>query len=58
MQAVVDEFSGCHFGDMRLVKRAQNLAASISENPELSIHAACGSANDSKAAYRFCELPT
>ena len=53
MLAMTDEFNGCDFGDYRLVKRAKNLASTISENPELSIHAACGSSKDSKAAYRF-----
>ncbi|MFW7377842.1 MAG: IS4 family transposase [Oligoflexus sp.] len=53
MVAVACEFNGCNFGDSRLVKRAQILSSSISRNPELSIHAACASSKDSKAAYRF-----
>jgi hypothetical protein len=34
MLAVADEFEDCHFGDLRLAKRVQALASSISENPE------------------------
>ena len=33
MLAVADEFEDCHFGDLRLTKRVQALASSISENP-------------------------
>lgn len=55
MLAVESEFHGCEFGDKRLNKRVKNLASTISENPETSLHAACGSATDSKAAYRFLQ---
>lgn len=49
------EFEGCEFGDKRLTRRVTNLADSLSENPELSINAACGSFAASKAAYRFLQ---
>ncbi len=57
MLSVMDELSGCDFKDQRLTQRAMSLATSIAENPELSIHAACGSAIESKAAYRFFQNP-
>lgn len=55
MLSVADEFDTCDFNDKRLKKRLITLASTFSENPELSIHAACGSAVESKAAYRFFE---
>lgn len=48
-----NEFKTCDFGDKRLTSRIIQLANSISENPECSINAACGSFAASKAAYRF-----
>ena len=53
MIAIASEFSSCEFNDLRLTKRAQKLSEQIANNPDNSIHAACGSAADSKAAYRF-----
>jgi len=53
MVSVTDEFDGCDFGDKRLNSRLSKLSKSMSENPELSINAACGSFDQSKAAYRF-----
>lgn len=53
MIAIEDEFETCRFTDLRLRKRAKKLSESIVNNPTLSIHAACGSVTDSKAAYRF-----
>ncbi len=50
---IVAELSGCEFGDRRLTSRVISLSTLISENPELSINAACGSFDQSKAAYRF-----
>ena len=58
MSVVMDEFNGCEFGDRRLTQRAKSLAKTLSENPEISIHAACGSAIESKAAYRFIQNDT
>jgi hypothetical protein len=51
------EFAYCDLDDRRLNKRLVKLMESISENPELSINAACGSFADSKAAYRFFQNP-
>ena len=48
-----DELRNCDFGDKRLTQRVMSLADTISENPECSINAACGSFAASKAAYRF-----
>lgn len=53
--SLADEFDGCEFGDKRLLRRVVSLAESISENPEASINAACGSFAASKAAYRFLQ---
>jgi hypothetical protein len=53
MLKIKNELKGCDFKDERLTKRAMLLATVLSENPELSIHTACGSAIESKAAYRF-----
>jgi len=52
---IVDEFASCDFGDKRLDSRLKSIAKTFSENPELSIHAACGSASESKGAYRFLQ---
>ena len=54
---LADEFTSCSLSDQRLTKRLINLVESISENPELSINAACGSFAASKAAYRFLQNP-
>lgn len=55
LSLLADEFKDCMFGDKRLARRVVNLANSISENPETSINAACGSFAASKAAYRFLQ---
>jgi hypothetical protein len=51
------EFGSCDLPDQRLTKRLIGLMETISENPELSINAACGSFAASKAAYRFLQNP-
>lgn len=53
--SVSSEFDKLNLGDKRLTARAAMLASAISENPETSINAACGSFSASKAAYRFFE---
>jgi hypothetical protein len=53
LKSVADELRNCNFGDKRLTKRAMSLGDSVSQNPEYSINAACGSFSASKAAYRF-----
>lgn len=53
MLHIEDELKKCDFNDKRLTERAALLGKTFSENPELSINAACGSAEESKAAYRF-----
>src|SRR3989338_4008129 len=53
--SLADELSNCKFGDKRLTSRVISLCTSISENPELSINSACGSFEQSKAAYRFLD---
>ncbi len=53
--SVSSEFDKLDLGDKRLTARAAMLASSISENPETSINAACGSFSANKTAYRFFE---
>jgi len=50
-----DELSGCDFGDARLTARLIKVASAISDHPETSINAACGSFADSKGAYRLLQ---
>lgn len=47
------EFSGADFGDLRLGKRLIQLAKKLADNPMASIPQACGSRDETKAAYRF-----
>jgi len=47
------EFAGCDFADVRLTNRVIALADTLRQNPQESINMACGSAKQSKAAYRF-----
>jgi len=55
MWAIANEFDRCEFGDSRLTNRVKIMSTAIAENPETSLHAACGSAAESKAAYRFLQ---
>lgn len=57
LRSLASEFVTCNLSDQRLTNRLINLVESISENPELSINAACGSFAASKAAYRFFQNP-
>lgn len=47
------EFSGIRWGDRRLEKRFVETAEKLSKQPLDSIHKACGSWADTKAAYRL-----
>lgn len=56
MNSIVStEFEKCEFGDSRLTQRIMKLADTIRNNPQTSINAACGSFDQSKAAYRLFE---
>jgi hypothetical protein len=55
MWAIANEFDRCEFGDSRLTNRVKIMSTAIAENPQMSLHAACGSAAESKAAYRFLQ---
>lgn len=47
------ELMGAELGDIRLGERLVRIAERLSERPEASIPQACGSAAETKAAYRF-----
>ena len=53
MDWVIEELANLSFGDKRLNKRAQSLLSKLSRNATDSIPAACSSAAETKAAYRF-----
>jgi len=53
--SVAVEFQGCEFGDKRLTTRLMKFSNTIRESPQTSINAACGSFDQSKAAYRFLQ---
>ena len=48
-----NEFSGADFGDPRLTKRLIQIAQKLANNPQASIPQACGTWEETKAAYRF-----
>jgi Transposase DNA-binding/Transposase Tn5 dimerisation domain len=47
------ELTGAELGDIRLDERLVRIVERLSERPEASIPQACGSAAETKAAYRF-----
>lgn len=49
------EFEKCKFGDSRITDRILKVANTFRNNPQTSINAACGSFDQSKAAYRLFE---
>ncbi|MDR3491573.1 MAG: IS4 family transposase [Gammaproteobacteria bacterium] len=53
MDWVIEELSNLTLGDKRLNKRAQSLLSKLSRKATDSIPAACNSAAETKAAYRF-----
>jgi len=55
MWTIANEFDRCEFGDSRRTNRVKIMSTAILENPETSLHAACGSAAKRKAAYRFLQ---
>lgn len=52
-----DEFSGCGFGDQRLVKRVVRIADAALAHPESSIPDFCGDASQAEGLYRFVGNP-
>ena len=50
---VMAELLGAELGDIRLSERLVRIVERLSERPEASIPQACGSAAETKAAYRF-----
>lgn len=53
MDWIIEELATMSLGDKRLKKRGQKVLAQLSRNATESIPAACGSAAETKAAYRF-----
>ena len=49
----LSELAGAELGDARLNDRLVRVAERLAERPEASIPQACGSAAETKAAYRF-----
>ena len=53
MDWIIKELATLSFGDKRLKKRAEKILEKLSRNATDSIPAACRSAAETKAAYRF-----
>ena len=53
MSALAAELSDINLGDRRLNRRAGQLVETLGEHPTLSIPAACGGWDETRAAYRF-----
>jgi hypothetical protein len=53
MSALAAELSDIDLGDRRLNRRAGQLVETLGEHPTLSIPAACGGWDETRAAYRF-----
>lgn len=52
-----EEFKTMSLGDERLNQRGQKLLAQLSKNPTDSVPVACGTAIETKSAYRFFDNP-
>jgi len=50
---MLEAVKGSKLGDWRLNQRLERLVEQMSANPGASIPQACGSAYESKSAYRF-----
>ena len=57
VQDVLQEFSGCHFGDQRLTKRLPKMLNTLLEKPNVSLPAAFNTKGELDAVYRFCNNP-
>lgn len=57
MSWAAEEFSSLDLGDQRLNNRAVKLLTDLGDNSTGSIPSACGSWNETKAAYRFFDNP-
>lgn len=53
MSALAAEFAGIHLGDQRLNRRARGLLEKLGDKPTVSIPAACGGWDETRAAYRL-----
>jgi hypothetical protein len=57
MSALAAELRAIDLGDQRLNKRAQQVAEKLGDKPTVSIPAACGGWDETKAAYRLFDHP-
>lgn len=57
MSALVSELGSIALGDQRLNRRARRLLEKLGEKPTLSIPAACGGWDETRAAYRLFDHP-
>ena len=57
MSALAAELAAIDLGDQRLNHRAQRVAEKLGEKPTVSIPAACGGWDETKAAYRLFDHP-
>lgn len=57
MSALAAELAAIDLGDRRLNHRAQRVAEKLGEKPTVSIPAACGGWDETKAAYRLFDHP-
>ena len=53
MSALATEFAGISLGDKRLNRRARRLLEKLGDKPSVSIPAACGGWDETRAAYRL-----
>ena len=53
MSALAAELAGISLGDKRLNRRARRLLEKLGEKPTVSIPAACGGWDETRAAYRL-----
>jgi hypothetical protein len=57
VSALADELTGIDLGDQRRDRRAEQLLEALGEKPTVSIPAACGGWDETKAAYRLFDHP-
>jgi len=57
MSALAAELTAIDLGDRRLNQRAQRVAEKLGDKPTVSIPAACGGWDETKAAYRLFDHP-
>jgi hypothetical protein len=57
MSALAAELDAIALGDLRLNRRARRLLETLGEKPTVSIPAACGGWDETRAAYRLFDHP-